>query len=93
MRQFRVYTRPETGMISAINDAHGASIACFGHPYRKGDIAVRQVGKTSCPENERQPSKFRIMREVSEAYASLLAMQAGDGRELESGWWYEVIGD
>jgi hypothetical protein len=88
----RTYHVPGKQIISSINDGHGIAVACFSQPYRIGAIAERQVLDQSTNEY-RQPSRFRILREVGIREVRILARKAKDGRALNHGWWYEVIGD
>jgi hypothetical protein len=88
-----IYHVPGKQIISSINDGHGIAIACFCQPYRIGAIAEVRVLDESTTNEYRQTSRFKILRKVGIREVRLLAKKANDGRALNHGWWYEVIGD
>jgi hypothetical protein len=80
-------------IVYAINDGLGIAVACFARPWQPGQIANRGVYKNAKMDTSAQDSRFRIIREVPIEEVRLLQKTLGEKNRLETGWWYEVIGD
>jgi hypothetical protein len=93
MKQFKAYIGRESGQVTCINDAFGASVAVFNDFYKPGDIARRIVEHKKLSEFKSVESHFRIVREVSEQEVETLLILAKCNVPMRDGWWYEVIGD
>jgi hypothetical protein len=95
MKQYKAYIGRESGQVTCINDAFGASIAVFNDYFRPGDVATRNVEhqKGKIVVTGMVEARFRIVREVSDVEVEKLIVLAECKLPARDGWWYEVIGD